>query len=425
MNLIKQPSESELELLQIETFKNINPEVTKVSDHGVLRGLIRGNVRVAKKALKDIALSLSNLFPDLASGETLDSIAADRGISPRRGSAASSTYVRLVGRPGTRYSKDSIISDQLGNEFKFSEQYFTVNDYLEINRKGYCYAKVNCSNGKGAATNVDAFTLTEIKPVPLDVPDDPLTPNVNESRGHVGVINEYAAQGGRDAEDDDTFRSRIKSSNSFMSRQTLEFLGLLFANADDRVLKVYSSGVESGKSVLSVVTVNGVTLTDVELDNILDYAAPYMSLSEISSFGLNRYGVKLQNAPDEFIDIDMRLELDNTVDVFTVVKNIQQKYSKMVDWRFWNYADKISWIDLISAARSVKGVKYIPSIYFSPKTDIMVQRGRLPRFRGFIVRDLEGIALITQPSSGNDALVDPVFYPSLDEYLDEGIYATQ
>ena len=103
MSIIRQTSESELEALAIETAINSITGVTKITDHSVLRGLIRGNVRVAKMALKDMMLAVSRLYPDLAYDTTLDEVADDHGIAARFGAAQSSTYVRIIADVGGKF----------------------------------------------------------------------------------------------------------------------------------------------------------------------------------------------------------------------------------------------------------------------------------------------------------------------------------
>lgn len=53
------------------------------------------------------------------------------------------------------------------------------------------------SDSEGASTNVDPLSINKLNPVPS---------------GHIACTNEYRATGGRDDEDDDLFRIRIKES---------------------------------------------------------------------------------------------------------------------------------------------------------------------------------------------------------------------
>ena len=88
--------------------------------------------------------------------------------------------------------------------------------------------------------------------------------------------------------------------------------------------------------MLSILTVNGVDLTDDELNTILEQSGEYFSLTELNPIGTKSYGVKLKNATYAFIDIDFRGELFSGADLATVVSDIQQKLSKLVDFRYWD-----------------------------------------------------------------------------------------
>src|SRR5690349_24727316 len=132
--IIRLTTEQELEALHVETFINTTQgRVTKVTDHSVTRGLIRGNVRTSKKALKDIALATSHLFVDSAYGTALDDVADERGIAPRLAACQSSTWVRLVADEGTIYQQGvHTVSDNKGNVFD-------LEDDVTIGGKGYEY----------------------------------------------------------------------------------------------------------------------------------------------------------------------------------------------------------------------------------------------------------------------------------------------
>lgn len=379
-------TESELESLHIETCINTSPLITKVSDESVLRGLIRGNVRVGKKALKDIALSVSHLFPDTAYGSALDDVADDHGIAPRFAAAQSSTWVRLVGDPGTIYQAGvNSISDNKGNVFDLSAD-------LTIDSKGYGYAPVR-SQQSGSSTNVAPNTLININPAPS---------------GHIGVTNEYMATGGRDLEDDDTFRQRIKEGPDILARGTLSYLTQAFMKINPNVLRVIYEGVNAqGKVTLGIVTVNGILLTEDELQTITEGSSDYFSLTEMSPIGTTSYGLLIKNVDYFSIDCDFRISLFAGADITQVIKDIQIAFSKQVDWRFFNsFEDKIIWVDLLASVKNTVGVKNCPDNHFIPNVDISFPYAVFPRFRSFIVRDLDGQVILSSPG------ISSTFYPN-------------
>lgn len=385
--MIRQSTEAELEALHIETFINTTEAVTKVTDHSAIRGILRGNVRTAKKALKDIMLAVARLFPDLAYGTILDQVADDRGVSERFAAAQSSTYVRLIANDTTIYQQGvHTVSDSKGNIFDLEED-------IVIGSKGYGYVKVR-SQQSGEFTNVDPYTIVNVSPEPI---------------GHIGVLNEYAATGGRDAEDDDIFRQRIKEGPDVLARGTLAYLTQAFIKINSNVLRLIYEGTNSqGKVVLGILTVNGIALTSDELQTLLEQGGQYFSLTELAPIGTQSYGVLLKNVEYEYVDVDFRMELFTGVSFDEVVKEIQQKFAKYVDFRFWNSSiDTIQWDDLINIVKGVSGVKYVPDNQFTPNVDITISTNKFPRFRGFVARDLSGSVQINQTGT-----IDPLFYPS-------------
>jgi hypothetical protein len=387
LSIVRLTTEVELEALQTETFINTTPKVTKVTDESVLRGLIRGNVRTGKKALKDIALAVSRLFPDTAYDATLDEVADDRGIAPRFGASQSSTFVRIIAAPGTLYEQGiHIVSDNKGNIFDLESD-------LTIGSKGYDYVKVR-SQQAGVSNNVNAWTLVNITPIPV---------------GHIGVINEYGSTGGANAESDDVFKQRVKTGPDLLARGTLAYLTQAFMKINPNVLRLIYEGVNTqGKVVVSILTVNGIDLTSDELQTLLENGSIYFSLTEMNPIGTQSYGILLKNVEYHPIDVSMRLDLFSGESFDAVVKEIQQKFAKYVDFRFWDSTvDKVEWDTLLNIVKNTKGVKYVPDAYFSPSVDIQILPRKFPRFRGFQALDLDGDVIINQSGT-----IDPIFYPS-------------
>ncbi len=290
-----------------------------------------------------------------------------------------------MGNPGTIYTMGvNTVSDQKGNVFDLQSN-------LTMGSLGYDYVKVR-SQQSGASTNVDPYTIINISPVPA---------------GHIGVLNEYGATGGRDIEDDPTFLQRIKEGPDILARGTLSYLTQAFMKVNTNVLRVIYDGVnQNGKVQLSILTVNGIDLTDDELLTIIEQAGQYFSLTELNAIGSQSYGVKLQNATYFTIDVDMRIELFSGADLATVVKDIQQKFSKLVDFRFWDSSiNKVIWTDLLNIVKNTDGIKNVSDNFFSPFNDITIPRFEFPRFRGFVVRDLSGAILINQSGT-----IQPILY---------------
>lgn len=389
--IIKVPSIEELKQIWAEIFFLKQDKVTKISDHSVLSGMAYGIAKVGQKAVKDIAIVESHILPNSAYGIYLDNIADNFGISPRFPASGSSTYIRVVGAPGTLYKEDThTFSNTAGVDFSL------VGDFV-IGDSGFGYIKVK-SVQEGGYTNVDPLSINRLNPVPS---------------GHSYVINEYIATGGRDSESDDDFRKRIKEGVNIIARGTISMLEQVFMKINPNILKIYKQGINDlGQVVLAILTQNGVDLSEEELDLILQEGESYFNLTELKPYGSQSYGIVLKNIEFQPIDISFRAEIFNSYVVDEIRKEMQIKISKYFDYRTWDSNKmKIEWDDLLMICKNVKGVKYIPDQYFTPRTDVQVDKAMLPRVRSFTIWDLQGNILNNTINK-----LQPVFFPNQQDY---------
>lgn len=384
--LTRLTTESELIEIGAELFLNNTDRVTKIGDHSVLRSLLAGNAKVARKALKDAALVESHILPQSATGEYLDNVAANHGVSPRFGAAGSSTYVRLVADEGTEYLPNlHIIQASTG-------QTFTLENTVLIGAAGYTYAKVR-STDTGAATNVAPLALSRVVTAPI---------------GHRYVTNEYQATGGRDAEQDDVLRVRIMEDANKYATTTLGRIEQAFNKVNSDVLRVFYHGLSGrGEVILAIATQNGVDLSTQELEDLRERCSGVFALTDLTPFGSRHYGVMLQNVPYFGIDISLRVKLAANADPKAVLQSMQQRMGKLLDFRFWQADQKVEWDSLLEIAKRTPGVQYVPDTFFVPRVDLRVPVGSLPRIRGFMLLDTEGAPLVTGAAGLN-----PVFYPA-------------
>jgi len=386
----KVSSIEELKEILTKILFNKTTKVTKVSADSVLNGIFYGNAKIAQKALKDIALVESHLFPDFAYGAYLDNVAANNGIAARFTTSQSSTYIRISANPGTQYLVGThTFSGNDGVVFNLEED-------ITIGAIGYTYAKVRSSD-TGSKTNVAALRINKVTPIPT---------------GHLSVINEYQAIGGRDSEQDDVFRKRIKEGSNILARGTLSMLEQCFMKINENVLRViYWGNNDQGKVVLGILTQNGIDLTNSELTALLNVGHKYFALTEYKPYSSNYTGIILQNVDWQPIDISFRVELYPGALIDTVRRDIQTKFSKKYDFRFWDETMKIEWDDLLSIVKTTAGVKYCPDTYFFPNTDVQIDKTKFPRFRGFLILDLQGNILYSLANP-----LSPVFYPALADF---------
>lgn len=386
-----------LKNLFIEMFLDKTAKVSNVADGSVVNATAFGVAKVAQKAMKDIAIKEAQIFPDTATGVYLDKAAALYGVSPRKGALGSSTYIRVSADPGTVYDTSVTFVNKNGIRFQ-------VDEALTVGESGYGYVKVRSINA-GYSTNVPPNSITNVSPQP---------------QGHIECTNEYYAIGGRDSEDDETFRIRIKNNLNILSKNTIEYWTQTLNNIDDRVLKVMTAGLdEKGIYNLYVVSQNGIFFTEEELDTLLESAQGYFGISELNIEG-KAVGIGIKNIDWFYVGsergLDFRVQLQPDYDVATVRQNIQINLTKYLDFRFWTPGKIVEWDDLLDIVKKTDGVKYVPDEYFFPYYDQQVPANQLPRIRGFVMRDQDGNVLYD-----SDSNLSPLFYPAEPEDLFVGI----
>lgn len=380
---------NELKLMFLEILLNKTDKINDVGEDSVLNGIAYGAAKVGQKCLVNQAVVEGHIFPDTAYGIYLDKLAAIRGVAPRFGAAAGSTYIRISASEGTTYFRD------VHTFISTSGMTFSLDEDVIIGVNGYAYAKVRC-NQEGLDTNVDPLSINRVNPIPT---------------GHIACTNEYRATGGRDAEDDDLFRQRIKDSVDQLSRTTLSYLEQVFMKINNNVLRLYKGGIdENGKLNLIVVSVNGQNFTDEEFNEILSRSEEYLSLSELLRSSTD-FALKLNNVDWLPVDVEFRADIDPAYDQDQVRREIQIQMSKLFDYRFWKYGDKVEWENLLFVAKNVEGVRYVPDTHFFPQADINVPKYRLPRIRGFVMRDLNGNII-----EDNGRVLSQFFYPNEIDY---------
>lgn len=373
-----------LKELITELFYDKQDKVTKSSDNSVINAIFYGMAKVGQKGLVDIANVEGQLFPEFATGTILDNVANRLGVAARFDAAGSSTFVRLVGAAGTVYLAATNTFTSTGGVIFELAQDITISD------DGFIYANVR-SRDIGQKTNVNPNTITNVVPAPT---------------GHSYVINEFSAVGGIDTETDQSFRQRIMNYPNLLSETTLEKLNQIFIKTNNNVLRTIYQGLTiTGKNRLGVLTQNGTELSNSELDALLDDAQKFIAITDLRKFGNNVVGLQLENIIFFPIDVDFRVDIVQNFDPDGLRIDIQGKFAKEVDYRFWNDGDKVEWDNLLQIVKNTQGVRSVPDKRFIPSQDIEISVGQFPRFRSFIMRDLEGTILVD--SQGN---LDPVFF---------------
>lgn len=382
---IRPSTSQERRLLFIETLLNATDKISKVSPNSVNSGVAGGVAKLAGRAEKDIILALSELFPDLSFGDTLDQAAKNLGFTTRLGAYPSTTYVRVVADPGTVYSAGvHVFNSTAGINFNIQRD-------VTVGQAGFAYVPVTAAS-VGAATNVDALTISKITPQPS---------------GHQSCVNEYAALNGSDTETDEMFRARIKDGGNLLAKNTLAMIQAVAIAVNPKVLKVYNYGRGSvGKINLAVSTQNGELLTDSELAILANTVGPFLSLIDSQWHGTSYLGIQFVNVNYAYIDISFRGIFDGNTD--DIRQKIQIAISKYLDFRTFDpITMKVEWDNLLEIVKNIPGVKYIPDQFFYPRVDVAINTYQLPRLRGFLMLDMNGGVIVNQTGS-----LSPVYYPN-------------
>lgn len=381
----------ELKQMFIETMINQTNAVTKVSDMSAVNGIAFGASKLAQKAIKDVAILEGHLFPDVAFGNYLDNYARLNGVGQRFGARQSSTYIRVVGDPGTTYIVGTnVFVGSTGVQFDLENNYI-------IGSFGYGYTKIR-SQTTGQSTNVDPLTINTVTNPPV---------------GHQYCINEYQASFGTDVEEDDSFRQRIKEGPDILSRGTLSALEQIFMKINEDVLKVFYTGRDAtGRTIISILTVNGIDLNPSELNDILIRAEKFLSVSEMQNIdGSGIINMVFQNVLWQPIDISFRASLDPSYNPDDIRRDIQVRISKYLDYRYWQQGQNVYWTDLLDIVKFTNGVRFVNDNLFYPNVDVVISQTMLPRLRGFLMLDTSGN--IIQDFQNN---LNPIFYPSQPDF---------
>lgn len=377
---------ADLKALYTETFLNHTSKISKISDLSVLNAHAFGIAKIFQKDLKDTAIIESQMFTELSSGAYLDNAAKLIGGVSRLPASGSSTYVLVYAAPNTIYVPgESVFISNQGVSFNIVE--LTV-----VGINAYSYIPVR-SLSVGKNTNVDPFTINSVTQPPT---------------GHISCTNEYAATGGRDAENDEDFKARVSTFQQFAAKSSYENLLENCRVLNNDILDIKRSGyTEDGKILISLVTCNGKYFSQDELFSFEDQLKNFMSLSDVND-QVGVLGIKLQNVEWQQVGgsggVDFRIDIASGHTEANVRKAIQIQLTKYFDFRFWNKA-KIEWDDLLSIVKNVKGVKYVPDEYFLPQSDSLMELHKLPRIIKFIMRDMSGSILYNNNSS-----ILPIYY---------------
>ena len=152
-----------------------------------------------------------------------------------------------------------------------------------------------------------------------------------------------------------------------------------FMKINENVMKVYHNGFDgNGKTIISILTVNGVDLNASELNDILIRSEKFFNLTEMRPYGMRGSNIVLNNIEWYPIDISVRLQIEDSFNADEVRKEIQVRLGKYLDYRYWRLGQKVEWDDLLQIIKNTNGVKYVNDSNFYPRNDINIDIKKLP-----------------------------------------------
>lgn len=380
----------ELKNIILEILFSKTDKVNKVSSTSIINALAYGIAKIGQKALKDIALIEAQLFPEYATGEYLDLVAARYGIFERLGACSSTTYLFISGTPNTYFDKDKV-------SFTSNDGItFLLEDSVTIPNCKYVYAKVKSEN-TGLKTNVAPLSIVNCINPP--------------SSGFDFCINEFMAVGGRDTETDEELLYRIENIHNSLSTKTLEYLTQIALRFQPDILKFVHLGTKLGKTKLGIYTQSGCNLTDSQLATLRTQMQGYLSISDISDEINSR--VVFSNVGYSTIDLSFKIEyMTDKYSINEIYLAIQRKLNNFVDFRYWDINKNVQWSDLYSLVRNTEGILSVPYADFKVNgghNDIEVNINLLPRFRSCLIYDINGNSLLDINMVNNMPVIYPIY----------------
>ena len=371
-------------------FAVTNNQATKVGADGILEGLLYGIAKTGQVINKDVLNLIADNNIDTAFGDQLDNFSSQNGYPARYGATSSSTYLFLVATSGTTYISGT--HQFVSNNGKV----FNLDSDITISSIGFAYVKIN-SIDVGVNSNVAANSITKCTPAPT---------------GHLSCWNDYIAVGGRDVENDTDYRNRLKQTLNIFARGTLSQLEQVFIKINNRVLKIYKGGYSSttGSYIIYVASINSVDFSPTEFAVLVAQSESFLSITEQNT------GIELRNVNYLTIDFSARVDIQTGVDINKVRTSLQRSFQRKYDYRYLNYGDVISRLELMLITQRTTYINRLLDTYFllnGMASDITLPNITLPRWRSFILYDLNGNII-----SDNNNSINPTYSTFYNNYSD-------
>lgn len=363
----------------IETIVSKNELVTFLGITGSLRGFVTAVSLKMRDLWYELTKTLRKLFYDTSSGEDLDRLVNQMGIT-RAGASKAGALLLFSGTEGTVIPVGTIIynpTTNIGYETKQEVVVGAKNPGFvfdgEINVQESIIGDIAWAEclvtGVVGRTSANSITKTSIS--------------------GITVTNPAPAQGGNDVENDDQLRYRAKNYVKILSKNTQKFYEALCVDVDERILrtKVYKDYTHPDSISIIVITKSGAALSAAELISLANGIKDRQkTFSNITCY----------NIAWTYISVSERVKLkginNNPVDFNLFFTNTSDALAKYFDWTVWEFGQKISTDDVFLVCESIDQVDDISLPTFkingSNATSILIPANSLPYFQSLEITNI-------------------------------------
>ena len=375
-----------------EISSEIAKTITADPDSGVtftgIKGSLRGYIDAVALKIRDLWYDVTQAkrdsMIDTCSGTALDNYISQRSELVRLPASKAGVLLILSGTVGTAIPAGTLITNPTTKI-----QYITLQD-ITIGDKGNTALAVSGVLGVKTISIADiVWAECMITGIVGRAPANSIT-----SIGVTGVTvnNPAPAQGGSDAEDDNTFRQRYKDYIKVLNKGTKPFYQELVRYFNSSILRtnVEKDYSHPDKIKLTVVTKSANPMTSAELTTL-----------NTQIQGKNRAGeiINSVNAAFTYITVQFQVILIGInglpVDRDKHFADTADAIAKYIDWSNWEWGKAVSADNLFTVCDRVPQVMDIPlgSFQINGVNNVSVLVTQLPYFIGLTIID------ITNPSS--------------------------
>jgi len=349
-------------LIQAITAADTEGKLTFWGKGGVLNSIVTAFSQEIAEVYHDIFTAKRKLSYLTATGTALDDLAAQDGLTRKTASAAGTTCI-VTGTAGTVIPQGSRVKSSTGTTYESIAAVTIGADNVELGGKSR-------SLGLGTKLPVVAQETGTVG----NTPRGSITEIVDTVTGWDAVTNLLPVTNGEDIESDEHFRYRVVHRVGKLTQSTEDFYIALAQEADNNVLRAYITRGGAGRSVqIAVYNRAGVGFSPAALSAIQSYVGertPDLLLISVVN--------------GTFVDISpiIDVNLASGYSLADAYVDVADALSNEIAWKTWAFGGTVRTERLIAAVNSVDAIQNIKVSTFSPREDITVPAGQLPRLAG-------------------------------------------